>query len=208
MANAVSPSEVKMFSRGQAGKFADLVIAAALKLGLPSDVSQQVIEEDGAKIAKAAAEIFRQHVEARMKTLARTVAIDSGHTPMHCVEATGRNKYVTDSVVSSMPRSPGGEVTLELYCFGKYMPCAEVEAWQNAPGYRAAFPDELLKMNEDDPAFADERPNGTQWKDAQGKYCFAYCDLWDDERLVGVGRYDEGWGDDFWFARVRIGTQA
>ncbi len=63
MANAVSPSDVKLLTRGQAGKFADLVVAAALKLGLPSEPTQQVLESQGAVLADECALQLRRRVE-------------------------------------------------------------------------------------------------------------------------------------------------
>jgi hypothetical protein len=42
--------------------------------------------------------------------------------------------------------------------------------------------------NAADPAFADEYPNGTHWKNVYDKYCFAAFDRWDDERRVFVNR--------------------
>jgi len=58
-------------------------------------------------------------------------------------------------------------------------------------------------VNEADPAFADEHPNGTHWKDAEGKWCFVAFVGWDDERRVNVHRSGLDWNAYWWFACVR-----
>lgn len=209
MANAVSPSEVKLFSRGQAGKLADLMVAATLKLGLPSKEGQEVLEAEGGEIAKACAEIFRQHVEARMNTIIRIVTIDPSRTPIECVDATARVKYGRINLVKKMSRSPGGRVKLEGVKLDKWTSVADVSAWQNASGYRAATFDEVLKLHKNDPSFADKRPNFTQEKDVDGKFTFVACDRWrSGKRRVVVSQNDSGWDVGWLPWRVRIGTQS
>jgi len=58
-------------------------------------------------------------------------------------------------------------------------------------------------VNTDDPAFADEHPNCTHWKDGEGKWCFATFSRWGGERGVDVSRRDGVSRDGWWFAGVR-----
>ena len=60
-----------------------------------------------------------------------------------------------------------------------------------------------LDNNINDPAFADEHPNGTHWKNADDKWCFVTFNHWIDERYVYVDRDDGGWRAYWWFAGVR-----
>ncbi len=57
--------------------------------------------------------------------------------------------------------------------------------------------------NEADPAFADQTPNACQWQDADGNWCYAAVNRWDDGRCVLVDRGGNDWGDDRSFGGVR-----
>ena len=90
-------------------------------------------------------------------------------------------------------------------------------------GLKPADPISVAAVNEADPAFADEKPHGTHWKDAKGKWCYAafhrwdddgrhvlvnrydsdWLDRWGDGREVNICRSDDDWDDYWWFAGVR-----
>jgi len=62
-------------------------------------------------------------------------------------------------------------------------------------------PYSLAAVNEADPTFADEHPNATHWKDADGKWCYALFRHWSDgERDVDVHRDGNDWDGNWWFA--------
>ena len=80
-----------------------------------------------------------------------------------------------------------------------------VVAWGAGSGWggpNPADPYSQAAVNEADPAFADGHPNGTHWKDVNGKWCFVAFGRWGDGRKLGVGRGND-WGGSCWFAGVR-----
>lgn len=148
--------------------------------------------------------VLRKRVEMISGIIVRRVKVDRTRTPQAALKATGRNFYGNDSVVETMPRGEGNEVDVHIF---------KPEVWEyTRPGYmsgedldkayarRNLVPADSYStaaVNEADPAFADERPNATHWKDANGKWCYTAFDRWDDERDVAVRRDGLGW-DDFW----------
>lgn len=48
----------------------------------------------------------------------------------------------------------------------------------------------------------------TQWKDADGKWCYATFYRWFGKRFVNVYRYDYGWDDDWSFVGVPVRKNA
>ena len=140
--------------------------------------------------------------------IVRRVSVNRTRTPQATLDATGRKQYTDKDVVETMPMGEGEEA--DVYFF-KPKPSEYTR-----PGYMSD--DDLEKcleirgivsdhyaqaaVNEEDPAFADDYPNGTHWKH-DGRWHFASFSHWLDERSVGVLRYDFGWDDDWWFGGVR-----
>jgi hypothetical protein len=137
--------------------------------------------------------------------LGRHVVVDSTLTPRQALDATGRNQHVDWDVAESMPRGKATEVEIFFLKLGRTIACADLEREIDALGFKFADPVALLKANQDDPAFADTHPNGTQWKDAEGNYCFATFDEWHGKRSVSVNQCGNRWGDYWFFALVRRG---
>jgi hypothetical protein len=91
-------------------------------------------------------------------------------------------------------------------CFFKlnrYVSDADLDKEYELRGLKPADPYSLAAVNEDDPAFADDHPNGTHWKDGDGNWCYAVFRRWFDERDVFVSRDGNGWDDGWWFAGLR-----
>ncbi len=129
----------------------------------------------------------------------------SGRTSQEVFAATGRVLYLNDDVVEAMPRSDGREGEAIFFkpdlskrrgLISNVDLMKEFELRDLDP----EFPDNLAAVNEDNPDFADNRPNATIWKDASGKWCYTIFRRWDGERYVNVDCVDRGWGDVFWFA--------
>ncbi len=206
MTQVVTPS--KSITKGQAGKFVDVAVDALVKSGLPSDPTQQVLESQGAALADEFVGLVRKRVEVLTGMIMRRVTVDRSHAPQAMLDATGRKQYTTQSVVDAMPRGVGEETDVFFF---KPDPAEYKDGWisedELARQYELrglrADPYAQGAVNEADPAFADEHPNGTQWKDAQGKWCFAVFGRWGGGRRVYVYRGDDGWGDDWFFAGVR-----
>ena len=152
---------------------------------------------------------FRKHAEMMSKFIVRHVKVNRNRPPRVALQATGRNLYVNDEVVAAMPKGKtvGTDVVFfkpdpEAYKNG-VISDDDLEKEYEKRGLVPADPYSLSTVNEADPTFADEHPNGTHWKDAAGKWCFASFNRWSDERYVIVDRDVNGWDDDWWFAGVR-----
>ncbi len=129
--------------------------------------------------------------------------IRRSRTVEEAVNATGRAKYVNNSVLATMPVGQGSEdVELVYFKLGRYIQAEDLEREYEARGFR---PDPQAQMadNEADPSFADDHPNSCFW-DRDGQVSsFAAFYRWGDGREVLVGRSDDGRVDRWWFAGVR-----
>lgn len=175
---------------------------------LMSEPAQQVLGQS--EFANEMFGLLRQRVELLSKQIARQANVDRARSPEAMLKATGRKQYVADPVVSAMPRGEGEEVEViffkpeaEEYDHEGWMSDEELDLAFKRRGLKPADPYSLAAVNEADPAFADERPHGTHWKDAEGYWCFAAFGRWLDERRVSVNRNGDDWVDGWWFAGVR-----
>jgi hypothetical protein len=168
---------------------------------LPSDAVQTALGQD--ELGGELFTTFRKRVDANSNQITRRVKVDRTRTSKQVLDATGRNKYTDDKVVDAMPHGAGNEVEVCLFKLGRYVSDAYLDKEYALRGLVPADPYSLAAVNEVDPAFADQYPNGTHWKDAKGNWCFAAFVRWGGERNVLVGRHGDGWGDDWWFAGLR-----
>lgn len=202
MATTMSPS--KELTTEQIGKFQELLAAGLRKAGIQSEPAQQAIEKQGKAIAAEFLAVVRRFVDAMRDFITRLVTVNRSRGPRAALEATGRTIYADDDVVEAMPRGEGaeGETKLVFFKVGKSIKDDPLEDEFELRGLRPATPYELAAANEDDPAFADNNPNATHWKDASGKWCYAAFYHWNGERKVRVYRSDFEWGDRWLFAGV------
>jgi len=159
-------------------------------LGQPEYVAEQVT-------------VLRKRVEAISDMIVRHAVVNRNRTQQEMLDATGREKYTDRRVVDTMPRGEGDEVDVYFFKLGRYISDADL---QKEYELRELKPDPYAEgaVNEADLAFADEHPNGCDWKDADGKWCYAAFDQWrDDERFVRVSRRGSGWIGRWWFGGVR-----
>ncbi len=124
---------------------------------------------------------------------------------MDAINATNRKKYVTDSVVKTMPRGAASSGQIHFFKVGTTLEVGQPAQEAAKRGLRLADPHTLAAFNAANPKFADTHPNGTEWDDASGIACYATFDRWNDERNVSVEQSDSGWADDWWFAAVSNG---
>lgn len=203
MTNVGSPSGVSPITPGQIGKIQELLAARLRKSGLPRDPTQQVIETQGDAIADEMLAAVRRRVEAVSDLIVRRAKVNRTRAPQAALDATGRKQYTDPTVVNAMPRGEGDEVEVYFFNVGRYVSDDEVEKEFDLREFKPADPYALAAVNEADPAFADEYPNATHWKDADGKWRYAAFSRWLDGRFVSVLRGGGGWGDAWWFAGVR-----
>jgi hypothetical protein len=208
--DTMTPSKTEPLSEGQIAKVTSLVAAKLRKSSLPLKQSQEVLEQQGAEMANNFYADFRKRVEARSDMIVRRARVNRNRTPREAVAATGRNKYVNDTVVDSMPVGEGEEI--DVYFFKPKADEYTRPGWMSDDDLAKAFerrdlepdPRALLAVNEEFPEFADEHPNGTHWKDGDDKWCFATCDRWGSGRGVDVGRSGgDDWSDGWLFGGVR-----
>ena len=202
MARAVSPSE-HTITKGQAGKFVDLLVEALVKSGLPRAETQQVLEHQGAALAAQFIALVQAKVDQVSKIVRRTAVVDRSLSPQAAISATGRRQYVTEVVLEAMPLGHGESVMLEFIRLGKWMNDEAVEDFLAEYGLVAADPFAVAAHNAVDPDFASKYPCFTHWQDENDKWCCAAFDDWVDERDVRVSRDDDGWSDVWWVAGVR-----
>jgi hypothetical protein len=202
MTIVMTPS-VKPITKGQAGKFVDVAVDALVKSGLPSEPTQQVLEEQGAALADEFIGLVRKRVEAMSNIIVRRVKVNRNRAPQAMLDATGRTQYTNKSIVAAMPHGDGGEVEVVFFKLDRWVSDSDLDKEYALRGLIPADPYSQGAVNETDPAFADDRPNGTHWKDAEGKYCYATFNRWSDERGVNVYRNVSDWHDCWWFAGLR-----
>jgi hypothetical protein len=140
--------------------------------------------------------------ETISKMVVRRVKVNRSRTPQEAVHATKRVEYLNDEVVNGMPRGTLEEVEACFFPLEKFASAADV---QQALADRGLEPDPyaLAAVNEEDPAFADNLPNGTQWVDSNGNYCYLAFAGWSDERSVVCFRDGSDWDGLWWVGGVR-----
>ncbi len=128
-------------------------------------------------------------------TIIRHVRVDRTCTPRQALNATGRTQYVDKDVLATMPLNAehGDEVDVYFVPTKRYVLAKEVPAFLAQYGL-VPDPRAQAAVNEADPAFADECPNGSQW----GDDCYLTFDNWCDARYMSCERDDGGW-DGRWF---------
>jgi hypothetical protein len=147
-------------------------------------------------------------VEMVSNLIVRTAKVNRSRSQQEAIEATGRTQYTDREVVDAMPKGEGDEVEVvffkpDLSERNGFISDDDLEKEFELRGLKPADPVSVAAVNEADPAFADEKPHGTHWRDAEGKWCYATFNRWHDLRRVYVNRSDSGWDDRWWFAGVR-----
>lgn len=147
--------------------------------------------------------VLRRRVEAVSNLIIRHVAVYRDRSPQVVLDVTHRKQYVDKSVLDAMPRGNGTEAEVIFFKVGRSLSDADLKKEYELRGLIPADPYSQAAVNEGDPAFADDHPNGTHWQDADGNWCCAIFHRWGDERFVNVRRGDRGWDDRWWFAGLR-----
>ena len=139
-------------------------------------------------------------------TITVKVKVKRGQTPQQVLDGTGREQYTNKAVVATMPLQDGeGEEEVEFVFFkvGRSLPDSEVEAERKKRGLVQDLAAQA-QYNADNPDFATDHPNGDSWKDANGKWCYAYFNRWDDKREVYVFFSVSDWDGDSWFGGRKV----
>jgi hypothetical protein len=207
----MTPSEVQEMTAGQINKAAANYRALLEKRSREFDTEAVQKALGRRELADEQFEVFRRHIEMFAGLLVRRVPVNRALTPQQALDATGRKQYTEQSVVDSMPRGQGDETATFFFQLRPeectrpgYVSCDDLEKAFARRDFVPEFPDDLAAINAADPSFADEHPNGTQWKDSKDRWCFAGFGRWrDGERDLRVDRGGHGWRGDWWFAGRR-----
>lgn len=207
MANTISPS--KPITDGQIGKASELLTSILRKNSkeFPSDTVQQVLKNQGGQLAKDLLAVFRKYMDSASNLMTRVVKVDRTRSPQDALKATGRNLYITDSVVASMPNGTDEEVEVIFFKLDREVSNDNLMKEYELLGLDPVDPHTLAAVNEENPEFADKHPHGTQWKDSNGKWCCAAFSCWGGDRYVRVRQDGRDWHGHWWFAGVRKSTQ-
>ncbi len=162
---------------------------------------QTVLGQD--ELAGEMFSIFRTRVEAISNLVTRRATVKRNQTGQQAIDVTGRRQYTDKDVVDAMPQGEGEEVEVVFFNLGRYVSDANLDKEYELRGLKPTDPFSLAAVNEADPAFADEKPNSTHWKDSNRKWCYATFYRWSGERSVSVYRNGNGWLDYWGFAGVR-----
>lgn len=146
--------------------------------------------------------VLRKRVEVVSNMIVRRVKVDRTRTPQQALDATGRKQYIDRAVVNAMPRGEGEEVDVFFFDLDYGPTVEELDREYNLRGLKAD-PIAQMRVNVDDPAFADQRPNGCQWGLKSGVASFATFDCWFGERYVFVYRLVRRWVRSYRFGGVR-----
>lgn len=146
---------------------------------------------------------FRTLVEVDNNMAVRTVTVNRKRSAREALKATRREQYVTDSLVAKMPKGTATKVEVIFFKLGRYVTHAELNKEYKLRHLKPADPFALAAVNQADPAFADEKPNITQWKNEKGKYCHISFSSDKIERDVAIREGDDHFHDEWWFAGVR-----
>lgn len=202
MVKAVTPSAT--ITEGQIGKINELLGAGLRKAGLQSEPAQQVIERQGEVLVADLVAVCRKFIDAVSDIITRIVPVNRNRTSQEAIKATHRKQYVDAGVVAIMPRGEGATAELSFFKVGRGISDNDLEKEYALHGLVPADAYSLAAVNEADLAFADDHPNATHWKDANGKWCYAAFIRWHvGGRRVFVGRCDVDWHDCWWFAGLR-----
>lgn len=199
-----SESAVKTMTDAQIEKAVDKVRNAFRKhrSEIGSDVAQQVLGVENLGMLMFAP--FRERTEVISKLIVRSFKTSGKRSFQEALDATGRKQYTDRKVVNAVSPRESEEGEVVFFNLGRYVNDDNLEKEYELRGLKPADPYSLAAVNEADPAFADKKPNGTHWKDADGKWCFATFFQWrGGRRSVSVGRSSYDWNDGWWFAGVR-----
>ena len=166
-----------------------------------SEVVQQVFGQS--ELGPEWLAVLRNRVEAISNLIIRRAKVNRTRNAQVAIDATGRRQYTDKDVVNAMPNGEGEEAEVVFFNLGRYVSDTDLDKEYELRGLKPADPFSLAAVNEVDPAFADQKPNATHWKDSNGKWCYAAFGQWSGERDVDVRRYGDDWRGGWWFAGLR-----
>lgn len=143
-------------------------------------------------------------MDAISNLIIRKVTVNRNQSPKEVLNATGRTQYNDSGIVIGMPKGEGEETEVFFFKLDHHVNDNDLDKEYELRGLKPVDPYSLAKVNEDDSAFADTYPNGTHWKNEDGKWCFArFYKAGKHLRRLRIGRSYDTWSYYWWFAGVR-----
>lgn len=203
MDKTMIPSKKRSMTYGQTDKAGDVFRAVLRKhrSEFESEASQKALGSD--VLVSDLLAVFRKYVEMFSDLIVRRVLVNRSQTPQEMLDATDRKQYCDPDVIKSMPRGEGEKAEVTFFQVRRQASNYELEKEFASRGLKPVDPYSLAKVNKDDPSFADSHPNGTHWKDSDGKWCYITFRRWHgDGRSVDVSRLGFDWDVFWWFGGV------
>src|SRR6185369_14550390 len=106
-------------------------------------------------------EVPREYIDNDNNTIVRHVTVERDRDREQFCLRISRRQFVDNAVLATMPNDGPAEVDVVFFKVGRYLSVNELEGEYESRGLK---PDHYaqIQANIDDPAFADEHPNGTQ----------------------------------------------
>jgi len=187
----------------QIGKFQQLLGAALLKSNLQSEPSQLVLKYQGEQVIDTMVDVVLKYAEAISNMTVFHVAVNR-QLSQEAIIDTGWKKRFDGRAVASMPQGDSDEVDVFFFNLGSNVSESELDSAYELRGLKPD-PRAQFAVNRADPAFSDNHPNGTHWKDPDGNWCYAAWDRWSGfGHTVRVQHDSCGWRGFWWFGGVRI----
>jgi len=156
----------------------------------------------------ARADSFRKENDTVAKTPTRTVLVNRARTPQEMLDATKqRAQYTVHRVVDSMPRGEEEALEVTFVNLGHSVSDDNLDKELEALGFKLTDPYTVGAVNEADPTFVNEHPNGTHWKDINDDWCFIAFYRWQGPHEVSVGPRVGAWNSLWWFPCVRLSVR-
>lgn len=135
--------------------------------------------------------------------------VDRTRSPHEVLDAFTCLKHICRDCVDAMPRGTGSGA--DVYFFKlkfkrgiyHYVEDAYLAREYALRGLIPADPYSLAQVNLDDPDFADNHPNTTQWRDIDGGVVYLLFDSNNVDSRLGLHSTAHNLNKDFWYAGLR-----
>ena len=148
-------------------------------------------------------------IESPMIVRNVNVSVNHSRTPREVIRALRYHRsYAIDSVVDAMPMGKGDRIKIYLFkpnpsAYHKthqWMTDDDLEREYKSQKLNALDPYSLATLNDNEPSFCENHPNGTHWKGSGGKWYYATFDSWGGGPVVNIRQSDNIWLPSWWFA--------
>lgn len=207
MGKTMTPSDVAI-TAGQIGKVQEILGARLRKSGLPSNLVQEVLMNQGDAVADEMVAVLRTRVEKLGAMVIRPVTVDYSRT-LEDMIAAGHYNYVNERIIPrNFPLTGEGQVELDLCLvhFNRDITSEEAIKELEKMGMRPATLPELLALGEKYPEEQRQHPIialGNVWRCPFGHRHVPFLARWRDKRKLRLSWFDGSWSASCRFLAVR-----